>query len=46
MIGARHLIGVKYLIRLGREASKKMPVGTLSQVFSEARKLAVKHAPK
>ncbi len=34
----------KYLIKRGRASSAKMPQGTLTQVFAEARKFAVKHA--
>jgi hypothetical protein len=45
-IGACHLIGGQYLIKRGRVRSDKIPTATLSQVFAEARKFAVRNAPK
>lgn len=44
-IGAVRLIGGQYLIKRGRTWSKKMPQGTLTDVFTEARKWAVRNAP-
>lgn len=32
----------KYLIKRGREISRKRPTATLSEIFTEARKWAVK----
>ena len=45
-IGAVRLPDGSLKIKRGRGWSDKMPVGTLSQVFAEARKFAVRNAPK
>lgn len=43
-IGACRLVGSRYLIKRGRSWSRKLPQATLTQVFAEARKWAVRHA--
>ncbi len=45
-IGAVRLPDGSLKIKRGRSWSSKLPTATLSQVFAEARKFAVKHSPK
>lgn len=45
-IGAVKLLDGRFHIKRGRGWSEKMPTATLSQVFAEARKFAVRNARK
>ncbi len=40
-IGGVRLPNKRYAIKRGRSWAKKMPMGTLSEIFTEARKWAV-----